>query len=254
MALYPALFIGHGNPMNALETNEFSLEWEQLGAKLQQPKSIVCISAHWTTQEPMITTMDEPRTIHDFYGFPDELGQVQYPAPGNPMLAQEICRHTHNKIKPDVRWGLDHGTWSILKQMFPDAEIPVIQLSISNNLTPKEHFDLGEQLKYLRTQNVLVLGSGNIVHNLDKIKWADEAFPWAEEFDEIVKQKITGRHFDALINYDKLPHASLTIPTPEHYLPMLYILGMTNPHSNISFFCENVTMGAISMTSFMVEN
>ncbi len=254
MALYPALFIGHGNPMNALETNEFSLEWEQLGAKLQQPKSIVCISAHWTTQEPMITAMDEPRTIHDFYGFPDELSQVQYPSPGNPVLAQEICHHTHSKIKPDLRWGIDHGTWSILKQMFPDAEIPVIQLSISNNLTPKEHFELGEQLKYLRTQNVLVLGSGNIVHNLGKIKWADEAYPWAEEFDELVKQKITSRDFDTLINYQNLPQASLSIPTPEHYLPMLYILGMINPHSNISFFCENVTMGAISMTSFMVEN
>jgi 4,5-DOPA dioxygenase extradiol len=254
MALYPAFFIGHGNPMNALETNEYSLEWEQLSAKLPRPKSILCISAHWTTEEPLITAMDEPRTIHDFYGFPDELSQVQYPSPENPMLAQEICKHTHNKIRPDVRWGIDHGSWSILKWMFPEADIPVIQLSISNHLTPKEHFELGEKLKYLRTQNIMVLGSGNIVHNLGLIKWADEAFPWAEEFDKLVKQKISVRDYAALINYEKLPQANLSIPTVEHYLPMLYILAMANPHSNISFFCEEVTMGAISMTSFIVDN
>lgn len=255
MALYPAFFIGHGNPMNALETNEFSLEWEQLGVHLPRPKSIICISAHWSTPETMVTAMDEPRTIHDFYGFPEELSQTQYPAPGNPMLAEEICKYTQYKIKPDFRWGFDHGCWSILKQMFPEADIPVIQISLSTNLTAREHFELGQQLKYLRSKDILVLGSGNIVHNLGRLKWADEAYPWAVEFDELVKEKIAQRDFNSLIEFEKLhPQVQLAIPTSEHYLPLLYILAMANPLSEVNIFSDNVTMGAISMTSVRVEN
>lgn len=255
MALYPAVFIGHGNPMNALEDNEYSLEWELLGGKLPNPKSIVCISAHWVTEETLITAMDEPRTIHDFYGFPEELSQIQYPAPGDPVLALDICKNSKARIKPDQRWGLDHGCWSVLKRMFPEADIPVIQLSLNKKLTPAEHFELAQQLRYLRTKNIMILGSGNIVHNLSRLKWTEEAHPWAVAFDGIVKEKIIRRDFGALINYKNLSvDAHHSIPTEEHYLPLLYILGMSNPNSKIEFFCEEVTMGAISMRSLIVEN
>lgn len=254
MNSYPAIFIGHGNPMNAIENNEFSREWEQLGTRLSRPKSIVCVSAHWTTAGTFVTAMDEPRTIHDFSGFPEELNQVQYPAPGDPVLAMEICKHSHDKVKPDIRWGLDHGCWSVLKRMFPDAEIPVIQLSLNTHLSPKQHFDLAHQLKYLREQNNLVLGTGNIVHNLSRIKWTAEAHPWAITFDEIVKEKIIKRDFESLFEYQESGEAArLSVPSVEHFLPMLYVLGMSNPESEITFFNEKVTMGAISMRSFIVR-
>lgn len=255
MTQYPALFVGHGSPMNALEENEYSLEWRTISSGLPKPRSIVCISAHWTTGDTFITAMDEPRTIHDFSGFTEELSQVQYPAPGDPVLAEAICKQAQYRIKPDYRWGLDHGCWSVLKHMYPDADIPLIQLSLNNNLTAREHFELGQQLQYLRSQNILVIGSGNIVHNLSVVKWADEAYPWALDFDELVKKKIADRDFDSLINFGGLhPDFRLAIPTIEHYLPMLYILGMSSPDSDINFFCEDVTMGAISMTGMLVEN
>jgi 4,5-DOPA dioxygenase extradiol len=255
MSLYPAIFIGHGNPMNALEDNEYSLEWELLGSKLSKPKSVVCISAHWVTNDTLVTAMDEPRTIHDFYGFPEELSQIQYPAPGDPVLAMEICKNSKSMIKPDHKWGLDHGCWSVLKRMFPEADIPVIQISLNNKLTPSEHFELAQQLKYLRTKNILILGSGNIVHNLSRLKWSEDAHPWAVSFDALVKDKIIRRNFSSLTNYQSLgENAIQAIPSVEHYLPLLYILGLTNPNSKIDFFCEEVTMGSISMRSLIVEN
>lgn len=254
MNLYPAIFIGHGNPMNAIENNEYSNEWELLGAKLPQPKAIVCISAHWTTTETLVTAVDNPKTIHDFYGFPEELYKVQYPSPGNISLAGEIQKHFNGSVQPDYKWGLDHGCWSVLIRMFPKANIPVIQLSLNTRLTPLQHFELGRQLNYLRENNVLLLGSGNIVHNLSRINWHDESFSWATSFDSKVRDKIIARDFVSLCNYQGLgDDALLSVPTSEHYLPMLYILGMINPESTISFFCEKVTMGSISMRSFMVS-
>ncbi len=255
MATFPAIFIGHGSPMNALERNEFSLEWEKLGKQLPKPKGIVCISAHWTTNGSFVTAMDEPRTIHDFYGFPEELSQVQYPAPGNPVLANDICQLMHNKIKPDLHWGFDHGCWSVLNKMYPDAEVPTIQISLDIDLTPKQHFEQAQRLQFLREQGILVLGSGNIVHNLSKIFWSDEALPWAVEFDELVKEKIIQRDFNSLFQIQDfgLP-AKLSVPSIEHYLPFLFILGMTTSKSEINFLCEKVTMGAISMRSIVVNN
>lgn len=255
MASYPVLFFGHGSPMNAIENNEFTREWEKIGTQLPRPKNIVCISAHWTTIGTMVTAMDEPRTIHDFYGFPDELTQVQYPAPGNPVLAEEICKHSQNKIKPDFKWGYDHGCWSVLKRLFPDADVPVIQLSLDTKLSPKQHYELAQHIKYLRDKDVLVIGTGNIVHNLGQITWTDNAHPWAIEFDEYIKEKIKARDYRALFNYEDMGEpAILSVPSLEHYLPLLYILGMATPFSDIKFFCEKVTMGAISMTSLIVEN
>lgn len=254
MNVYPAIFIGHGSPTNAIEENEFSVEWKKLGMSLPKPHAIVCVSAHWVTEGSLVTAMDEPRTIHDFYGFPDELYQVQYPAPGDPMLAQQICNMTKNKIRPDQNWGLDHGCWSVLRQMFPDAEIPVIQLSIDSNLQPSQHFALGEQLKELRKNNIMILGSGNIVHNLRMIKWSDESYPWAEWFDKEIRDNILAKKFEKVIHYKDLGDAArMSVPSNEHFLPLLYVLGAANNESRINLFCEKVTLGSISMTSLLIE-
>lgn len=255
MISFPVIFVGHGSPMNALENNEFSLEWEKLGSSLPRPRSIVCISAHWTTTETYVTAMDEPRTIHDFLGFPEALSQVQYPAPGDPLLAREICRLSQQNIKPDHRWGLDHGCWSVLRRMYPEADIPVVQLSLNMNLSPGEHFELAHLLKFIRERNVLVIGSGNIVHNLATITMSDEAYPWAIRFDQLVKEMILTRDLLTLFNYKKLGEdAQLSVTDPEHLLPLFYILGMANPESEISFFCEKIIMGSVSMTSFIVRD
>jgi 4,5-DOPA dioxygenase extradiol len=254
MNICPALFVGHGSPTNAIEDNEFSREWEKLGTELPKPDAIVCVSAHWVTQGSFVTAMDEPRTIHDFYGFPEELYQVQYPAPGNPLLASQIYNITKNVVRPEQNWGLDHGTWSVLKRMFPDAEIPVIQISLDANLQPSQHFALAQQLKELRQNNIMIIGSGNIVHNLHMIKWADESYPWADRFDKEIKDSIKDRNFEKVINYKNLGDAAkMSVPSDEHFLPLLYILGVTNPESQLRFFCEKVTLGAISMTSLLVE-
>jgi 4,5-DOPA dioxygenase extradiol len=237
MELFPALFIGHGSPMNAIENNEITKEWESIPALIPRPEAIVCISAHWVTNGTQITAMDEPRTIHDFYGFPDELFQQQYPAPGNPMLAEEIIQHFNGHlIKPDFNWGLDHGTWSVLTRIFPDADIPVIQLSINGQAQLAQHFQLAKQLLWLREKKVFVVGSGNIVHNLRLINWSGGAHTWAEAFDQTVREKIEARDFESLIHYEQFgENAFKAIPTTEHYIPMLYILGMTTPQSRIRF-------------------
>ena len=253
----PALFIGHGSPMNGIEDNEFSKEWEALGHRLPIPKAILVISAHWYTKGTHITAVNFPETIYDFYGFPDELYKVKYAAPGSPHLAAE----TKNLVKKttvglDHEWGLDHGAWTILRRMYPDATIPVLQFSIDYSKGPEYHYELAKELSELRKKGLLIVGSGNMVHNLRTLDWTNPAngFDWAIEMNNIFKSRIASHEHKALIDYKNLASAAnLSIPTPEHYLPMLYVLGLQNNKDEVLFFNDKTVMGSVSMTSFVLS-
>ena len=250
----PALFVGHGSPTNAIEDNEFSRSWAEAGSALPRPRAILCVSAHWETQGAYVTAMRNPKTIHDFFGFPQALFEMQYPAPGSPALArltQETVKTS--VVAPDETWGLDHGTWSVLSRMFPAADIPVVQLSLDRGREPEAHYELARDLRALRKRGVLILGSGNIVHNLGRIVWQDTAYDWAVEFDERVKRLIASGDHDAIIQYRRLGQAArLAVPTNEHFLPLLYILALQEHNEAIRFFTEKVTLGAISMRSVWI--
>lgn len=250
----PLLFIGHGNPMNAIEDNVFTKAWRALAKSIARPKVIIVMSAHWVTLGGnFVTAISKPQMIYDMYGFPEELYRKQYPAPGNVFLAKQINKEIA-KIGLDNQWGFDHGTWSVLAQMYPEANIPVLQLSINNSITPLEEFYLLEQLKDLRDHGVLFIGSGNIVHNLGAINWNDQAHDWALEFDAIAASLIEKRDLKALIDYEKLGiTAKLSIPTDEHYRPMLATLALANSQDNLKFFNEKVVMGSVGMRSFILE-
>ncbi len=245
----PALFLGHGSPMNAIEENEFSLAWREIAKAIPRPKAVLCISAHWETRGSLVTGMDRPKTIHDFGGFPPELFAKQYPAPGSPDLArliQEMFRDI--TIGFDLNWGLDHGTWSVLCNLFPQADIPVVQLSLDRLKSPADHYALAQALQPLRTRGILILGSGNIVHNLRLVRWEDIAYDWAIEFDARVKYLITHGDLQTLIDYEHMgTSANLSIPTREHYLPLLYILGLQGAGEAVQFYCEKVSYAALSM-------
>lgn len=245
----PVLFVGHGSPMNAIEDNEFSQAWLEIGKRLPRPKAILCVSAHWETDGTAVTAMTNPRTIHDFSGFPEELYQKQYPAPGAPEWAaatRKLIRKTD--VILDDAWGLDHGTWSVLCRMFPKADIPVFQLSLDFSKDAVYHYELARELDPLRDQGVLVVGSGNLVHNLRLMEWTDKPFDWAVSFDQTVKKLIEQRDHTALIHYKKLGReAELSIPTNEHYLPLMYVLALQGNDESARFFSEKVTLGSISM-------
>jgi 4,5-DOPA dioxygenase extradiol len=245
----PVLFIGHGNPMNALEDNEFSQAWSEAGKNLPRPKAIVCISAHWETSGTRVTAMEKPRTIHDFYGFPRNLSDFEYPAAGSPDLAEQVRKVVKAiDIQPDTIWGLDHGTWSVLCRMFPQADIPVVQLSLDRTQDALFHYELGRQLRELREDGVLIIGSGNIVHNLRLVQWGDVAFDWAIDFDARVKQWILDDDHNPIIQFEEQGRvAVLAINSAEHYLPLLYILGLKAPGEPVSFFAEKIWGGSISM-------
>jgi 4,5-DOPA dioxygenase extradiol len=251
----PVLFIGHGSPMNAIELNEFSQSWIEAGRSVPRPKAILCISAHWETDGTFVTAMEQPRTIHDFYGFPEELFEVQYPAPGSPDLARSIrgiVRKT--TVHLDHGWGLDHGAWTVLCRMYPDVGIPVIQLSLDRSKEPRFHYELGRELRALRDRGVLIIGSGNIVHNLGMMRWQQGGFDWAVEFDGILKELILTKDHDTLYHYTRLGRAAdLGVPTNEHFLPLLYILALQQEGEKVSFFAEKVTLGSISMRSFWIR-
>lgn len=256
----PVLFIGHGSPMNAIEDNEFSQSWKKLGEKLPKPTAIVCISAHWETKGTFVTAMPKPQTIHDFGGFPQALFDVQYPAPGNPELAKEIKSSiSTTEIGMDEKWGLDHGTWSIIRPMYPKADIPVIQLSLDYTQAPAYHYQLAKQLNKLRRKGVLIVGSGNMVHNLGKIAWnkmnePEYGFDWALEANNKMKEFILTENHQALINFKNQGKAfDLAIPTPEHYLPLLYILGLKENKEEINFFNDKAVMGSLTMTSLLIS-
>ena len=251
----PVLFVGHGSPMNAIEDNEFSRSWMEIGRSIPKPNAILCISAHWVTEGTKVTAMKQPRTIHDFYGFPDELYAMRYPAPGSPELAEmirQMVRKAH--VEPDSGWGLDHGTWLVLSRMFPDADVPVVQLSLDGTKEPAFHYELAKELRQLRDEGVLILGSGNIVHNLGMVNWDDGApYDWALDFDEKVKQFILSGDHKSIIHYEQFGDlARLSIPTNEHYLPLLYALGQQDDDDRITFSTETVTLGSISMRSVMI--
>ena len=252
----PVIFIGHGSPMNAIEDNEFSRTWSKFGKEIPKPKAVLVVSAHWLTNGTFVTAMEQPRTIHDFGGFPQELFNVQYPAKGSPELAAATSKLiTSTSVGLDHEWGLDHGTWSVVKHMYPDADIPVLQLSIDYNKPAQYHYDLAQQLKSLRSKGVLIIGSGNMVHNLrmvawDKLQEPEYGFDWAIEMNTIFKEKIGNRDVQSLINYEKLGAAAkLAIPTPDHYYPLIYSLALQDKQDEISFFNDKLVGGSLNMTS-----
>lgn len=250
----PVLFVGHGNPMNAIEDNEFARAWTEAGRLLPRPKAIVCISAHWVTRGTLVTAMERPRMIYDMYGFPRELYEVIYPAPGAPDLAEQIRRIIKKTdVQPDQEWGLDHGTWSVLRRLFPEADVPVIQMSLNADLDIASHYEVGRQLKELRAEGVLLLGSGNIVHNLALAQFADIAYDWAVDFDNQVKDWILMDDHHPIIHYDEQGQAAqLAVNTAEHYVPLLYSLALKDEGEPVSFFAEKVWGGSVSMRSVRI--
>jgi len=251
----PVLFVGHGSPMNAIEDNEFSRAWVEAGKALPKPNAILSISAHWETSGTLVTAMEQPKTIYDFYGFPESLYEVKYPAPGSPELArliQETVQKT--QVRLDQAWGLDHGTWIVLSRMFPKADIPVVQLSLDRAQPPPFHYVLGKELRPLRNKGILIVGSGNIVHNLDMMAWQGKAYDWAIEFDEAIKRSILSGDHVSIMRYQDLGQAArLSVPTNEHYLPLLYALALQDGQERIRFFADGVTLGSISMRSLWIE-
>ncbi len=253
----PALFVGHGNPMNAIEENAFSRAWREAAAAMPRPRAILCVSAHWETEGAFVTAMAQPKTIHDFYGFPGELYEVQYPAPGSPELAErvrDLVGSTAVRLDDGYSWGLDHGAWSVLRRMYPRADIPVVQLSLDRTQHPRFHYDLASELLPLRHEGVLIVGSGNIVHNLRLLQWdADRPYPWAAGFDRQAAELILAGEHDRLVAYPALGEAArLSIPTNEHYLPLLYALALQQPDEPVAFFAEGLVYGSISMRSLRI--
>ncbi|MCX6754763.1 MAG: 4,5-DOPA dioxygenase extradiol [Candidatus Nomurabacteria bacterium] len=258
--LMPLLFIGHGSPMNAIEDNEFTKNFVRVAKEIERPKAIVCISAHWFTNGTKVTAMEKPKTIHDFFGFPQELYHIDYPANGDIELANEI-KNLFSPVSVELNndWGLDHGTWSILRHMYPDADIPVVQISIDYNEHTQYHFDLSKKLSSLRSKGILIIGSGNIVHNLGKIDFknietSDYGYDWAKSAQNNVDASIVSGDFNFLIDYKKDGNdLNMAIPTPEHFLPLIYILGLKEENEKIEFFNNVLVGGSISMTSLKIS-
>lgn len=252
----PVLFIGHGSPMNGIEDNEFSMRWKEMAEKIPVPTAVIVVSAHWFTRGTKVTAMDFPKTIHDFGGFPEELYQIQYPAPGNPSLARDLAQMvTTTDVELSHDWGLDHGTWTIIRHMYPHANIPVLQLSIDYTKEGVFHFELAREMQQLRKRGVLIVGSGNMVHNLRMVDWSKlnqpgYGYDWALEMNDAFKRLILNGLYDDLLHYSRFGIAGqLAIPTPEHYLPLLYTLGASNKKDSVEFFNDKAMGGSLTMTS-----
>ena len=255
----PVLFVGHGSPMNAIEDNFYSRSWQAMGKNLPRPKAILSISAHWLTNVTKVTAMKQPKTIHDFGGFPKKLFDAEYPAPGSPEMAnftKELVTHSH--IQSDESWGLDHGTWSVLLPMYPAADIPVYQLSIVYEQPPAYHYEIGKQLNKLRDKGVLIIGSGNLVHNLGMIDWSggNKVYDWAKEFDTRFADWIMKGDHKSIMDYQKIlgKTADMAHPSNDHLLPLFYILGLQQKNDKISFFNDKMDMGSISMRSIILNS
>lgn len=257
----PVLFLGHGSPMNAIEENEFVQGFRKIGKEIPKPNAVLVVSAHWETKGTFVTAMEKPKTIHDFGGFPEELYQVQYPAAGSPELAKEI-KDLVNKTEVglDDKWGLDHGAWSVVKHLYPDADVPVIQLSLDYQNPPQYHYELAKELAPLRNKGALIIGSGNMVHNLRMVDWrrlneANYSYDWATEASEKIKKSILSDDHKKLINYQSQgKEFNLAIPTPEHYLPLLYSLALKQENEMISLFNDKAVGGSLTMTSLKIDN
>ncbi|MEI2606050.1 4,5-DOPA dioxygenase extradiol [Erwinia aphidicola] len=254
----PALFLGHGSPMNVLEENIYTETWRELGKTLPRPKAIIAVSAHWYTRGTAVTAMEKPRTIHDFGGFPQVLFDTHYPAPGSPALAQQVADALAPvAVELDREWGFDHGSWGVLIKMYPDADIPVVQLSVDGTRPPAYHFELGRKLAALREQGIMIVASGNVVHNLRMVRWGGDAaaYPWAESFNQYVRDNLSWEGESAqhpLVNFMQHEGAALSNPTPEHYLPLLYVLGARAAGEAIAIPVDGIVMGSLSMLSVQV--
>lgn len=248
----PVIFVGHGSPMNAIEENIHTSGWKELGEKIPIPKAILSISAHWQTKGTKVNDSRNPKQIYDFYGFPKKLYEVVYDVAGNEELANRVEAILGDRVKVDNSWGIDHGTWSVLSKVYPKAEVPVVQLSLNYNMTPREHFEIGRRLSVLRDEGYLIFGSGNIVHNLGRIDWSlDGGYKWADEFDEMVKRHILSDEYEPLIEFGTggIP----PVPTREHYLPLLVCLGAAGEGDLVEIFNESRVLGSISMTSYLFK-
>ncbi len=255
--MLPTIFFGHGNPMNAVTSNAYTQAWQHLGQEISEPRAILSISAHWFIRDTAVTISASPRTIHDFGGFPEELYRVRYAAPGDPALARRVQQLLSPlAVAPDESWGLDHGTWSVLRHVFPAADIPVVQLSINENQAAPFHFEVGKKLAPLRNEGVLIAGSGNVVHNLHTYAWGRhslEPYDWAVRFENTVKKLILEGDARPLVQYETLgADAELSIPTPDHYLPLLYVLGAMQQGERVRFPVEGVDGGSISMLAVQI--
>ena len=255
----PVLFLGHGSPMNAIEENEFVAGFRDQATKIPTPKAIICVSAHWFTRGTKVTAMEMPKTIHDFGGFPDALYQVQYPAPGDPALAKEAAQLlAPTQVDEDHHWGLDHGAWSVIKHMYPQANIPVIQMSIDYTKPASYHFDLAKRLAILREKGILIIGSGNIVHNLGLVDWpnvnkVDHGFDWAVEAKSKINHWMSEGNFEPIVQYEKQGRAiQLAAPSPDHFLPLVYTLGLKTAKDQLSLFNDKLLAGSLSMTSVRI--
>jgi 4,5-DOPA dioxygenase extradiol len=253
----PVIFFGHGNPMNGLQHNSYTKAWSSIGREIPRPKAVLSISAHWYVPGTLVTSMSTPRTIHDFGGFPPELYRITYPAPGDPTLASRV----QDLLEPisvgrDEQWGLDHGTWAVLRHVFPRADVPVVQLSIDESQPPAFHYEIGKRLAPLRDEGILIIGSGNLVHNLHAYAWgrrAVEPFDWAARFEEQVRERLIAAAEAPLIAYKTLGHdAMLSVPTPDHYLPLLYWIALRRKGEHVSFPVEGVDGGSVSMLTVQI--
>ncbi len=256
MKKMPVIFVGHGSPMNAIEENQFVEEWKKLKNIIPTPKAILSVSAHWFTRGSRIMTSREPKLIYDMYGFPEELYKIVYATKGAPQVANEVCSLLTREVTEDNSWGIDHGTWSVLRRIYPKADIPVLQLSIDANATAREHYEMGQELRKLREQGILIFGSGNVVHNLARVNWdmEQEGFDWAETFDRYIMEAIQLKNHDAVIDYKQAgSSANLSFTTMEHFAPLLYVLGASMMKDQITVFNQSCVLGSLSMTSYLFE-
>ena len=253
MSRMPLLFIGHGSPMNAVEDNEFTRYWRKIAAVIPRPGAILSISAHWFTDGTRLCDDEEPKTVYDMYGFPPELYRITYGAPGAPLLARATREMVKEGAVIDNSWGYDHGTWSVLRVMYPGADIPLYQMSIDRKASPGDHFDMGRKISGLRDRGVLIMASGNVVHNLEMADFAmDRGYPWATDFDSFIRERIMERDYRSVIDYRKSsPFSGPPFITPEHYYPLLYALGASREMEDITVFNDSVVLGSVSMTCYL---
>lgn len=251
--MYPVIFAGHGSPMNVIENNEYTNGWRKMAAAIPKPEAILSVSAHWYTNGTKVLNVEAPKTIYDFYGFPRALYEIEYNAPGAPRLAEQTAELLKGIAVEDSNWGLDHGTWSVLHIMYPEANIPVYQLSVDLNATPQECFDIGRKIKSLRDENVLIMGSGNVVHNLRMIDFNEEGgYEWAYEFDDFIKENIQKRSFEKIFNYKDFGDAAkYAVPITDHFAPLLYVLGAVDENDKVEVYNSKCMAGSISMTSYI---